>query len=116
MINIASMAQQRIPVPEELVNQTGISVKKATLLKDVIIRNINTDSHTRLRMFNLAQQNEIISVIPYLPLREDTIFLLGVISRFIVQLLQPSISATLGMIDLRNRVKKALGKTRQQND
>ena len=41
--------------------------------------------------------------------RDDTAILLGVISRFIVQLLQPSTSATLALIDLRNKEKKALG-------
>jgi len=57
MVNIAYIAQQRIPVPEELVNQTEIGVNTATRLKDVIIQNINTDSRTRVGMFNLKQQN-----------------------------------------------------------
>ena len=57
MVNIAYIAQQRIPVPEKLVNQTEIDVNTATRLKDVIIQNINTDSRTRVGMFNLKQQN-----------------------------------------------------------
>ncbi len=39
-------------------------------------------------------------------MREDNEKLLGVISRYIVQFLQPTISATLGLIRLRNPKKK----------
>ena len=60
-------------------------------------------------MFNQLQQDEILSTLPMINKRDDTAILLGVISRFIVQLLQPSTSATLALIDLRNKEKKALG-------
>jgi hypothetical protein len=67
-------------------------------------------------LFNQQQQAEIVSAIPGLHLRDDTEKLLGVISRYIVQLLQPTISATLGLIRLRNAKKKDLEKMRLQQD
>jgi len=110
MANVANISQQRTPIPPEIFECDGISAATATQLKDTIIRIVNTDSQTRIGMFNLLQQDEIIAVIPKLLGRDDSVFLLTVISRFIIQLLQPSISATLGMIELRNKCKKALEK------
>ena len=110
MVNVANISQQRIPIPPEIYECDGISAATATQLKDTIIRIVNTDSQTRIGMFNLLQQDEIIAVIPKLLGRDDSVLLLTVISRFIIQLVQPSISATLGMIELRNKCKKALEK------
>jgi hypothetical protein len=41
--------------------------------------------------------------------------LLGVVSRYIVQLLQPTISATLGLVILRNKKKSELARIQLQN-
>jgi hypothetical protein len=68
----------------------------ATQLKDTIIRIINSDSQTRIGMFSLLQQDENIAVIPKLLWRVDSMFLLTVISRFIIQFLQPSLDSSRG--------------------
>ena len=105
MVQVANIQQQRIPPPPELYECDEIGAAEITHLKDTIIRVINTDARTRVGMFNQLQQDEILSTLPMINKRDDTAILLGVISRFIVQLLQPSTSATLALIDLRNKEK-----------
>ena len=61
---------------------------------------------TRIGLFDTQQQDLIISLIPELISREDTVALLSSLSSLICQLLQPYITATLFLIDLRNKAKK----------
>ena len=110
MMERALIDQQQLPVPQELYESNGIEACHSEHLRQTILRAINTDAQTRIGMFNHQQQDEIISSLPELYLRDDTEKLLGVISRYIVQLLQPTISATLGLIALRNNKKRELDK------
>ena len=112
----ALVDQQKFPVPQELYECNSIGFAQAESLRQTIINTINLDAQTRIGLFNLQQQTDIISTIPDLYMREDTEKLLGVISRYIVQLLQPTVSATLGLIRLRNAKKKDLEKLQLLRD
>jgi ribonuclease HI len=116
LVAYALVEQQKFPVPQELYECDGISAAQAESLRQTVICLINLDAQTRIGLFNLKQQTDIVSAIPGLHLREDTEKLLGVISRYIVQLLQPTVSATLGLIQLRNAKKKDLERLKQLSD
>jgi hypothetical protein len=116
MVNCANIAQQQLPTPQELYECDSIDPADTDRFRHTIIRMINFDAQTRIGMFNKQQQAHIVAVIPGLHLRDDTENLLGVISRYIVQLLQPTISATLGLIVLRNTKKAEIAKLKQQRD
>ena len=62
MVNIANMMQQRTPVPEELGKCDSISAIEATRLKDTIIRTINTDSRTRIGLFNVHNRMRLLQL------------------------------------------------------
>jgi hypothetical protein len=67
-------------------------------------------------MFNQLQQAEIVNAIPEIYGRDDAAIIFGAISQFLVQLLQPSVSATLRLIELRNQKKKELERSLPQQD
>ena len=95
VVTMANLKQQRIPVPQILYEASDLSSSQLDHLRRTIIRNINVDSHTRIGMFNQLQQAEIVNAIPEIYGRDDAVIIFGAISQFLVQLLQPSVSATL---------------------
>jgi hypothetical protein len=76
----ARIDQQQIPVPQELYECDSIESCHLEHLRQTILRTIDRDAQTRIGLFNHQQQNEILSSIPGLYLRDDTEKLLGVIS------------------------------------
>jgi hypothetical protein len=116
IVIVADLEQKRISIPQELYEVTGISSFQLDHLRRTIIRNINIDSRTRIGMFDQLQQAEIVDAIPGIDGRDDAVIIFGAISRFLVQLLQPSISATLGLIDLRNKKKVELERSLPQRE
>jgi len=113
---VAALEQQQIPVPQELYEASDLSSSQLDHLRRTIIRNINVDSHTRIGMFNQLQQAEIVNAIPEIYGRDDATIIFGAISKFLVQLLQPSVSATLRLIELRNQKKKELERSLPQQE
>ena len=67
-------------------------------------------------MFNQLQQAEIVNAIPEIYGRDDAVIIFGAIPQFIVQLLQPSVSATLRLIELRSQKKKELERSLPQQN
>ena len=116
VVTMANLEQQRIPVPQILYEASDLSSGQLDHLRRTIIRNINVDSHTRIGMFNQLQQAEIVNAIPEIYGRDDAVIIFGAISQFLVQLLQPSVSATLRLIELRNQKKKELERSLPQQD
>ena len=116
VVTIANLEQQKIPIPQVLYEASGISSSQLDHLRRTIICNINVDSHTRIGMFNQLQQAEITNAIPEIHGRDDAVIIFGAISKFLVQLLQPSVSATLRLIELRNQKKKELERSLPQQE
>ncbi len=114
IVAFALIEQQKLPVPQELYECVTILPHHITAFRQFLISTINLDAQTRIGLFNREQQEKIIDNITGLYIRDDSKQIYGTISRYIVQLLQPSISATLGLIALRNNKKKELEKIKSQ--
>jgi hypothetical protein len=116
MAQFALIEQQKIPVPQELYERVTIAKDHITEFRQLLVSIINLDSQTRIGLFNRDQQETIVNKIPGRYGRNDSKELFGVISKYIVRLLQPTISATLGLIALRNNKKKELERISLQRD
>jgi ribonuclease HI len=116
IVQFALIEQQKIPVPQELYERVTIAKDHITAFRQLLVRIINLDAQTRIGLFNREQQETIVNMIPGRYGRNDSKELFGVISKYIVRLLQPTISATLGLIVLRNNKKKEFERINLQRD